>query len=364
MALRSPAPQYMPAALGGASAWRDPTSGRMRGGRCVTIASHVETVIRRLFVARKSSAWLRHTGFALISAAMLGACGGGGDNDSGGGSGTVTLRITDAPVDNSAVEHVYVQFSSIELQGEGGRTVFYYCQDPADSSKTIVSTSPCVTPKPRQIDLLALNGGLSDELLEGQTVPAGRYPWIRLAVDTSDAMDSYIVVSGSPHELTIPSGNQTGLKLIRGFIVPAGGHADFTIDFDLRKSVHVTATGEHVLRPVLRMVDNSQVGRIVGTVAASLVTAGCSPAVYVFAGAAVTPDDIDGNAVEPLTTATVRLDGGVYRYTAAFLEIGSYTVAYSCQAAADDPATDDALAFSATATVAVAANAITVHNFE
>lgn len=312
-------------------------------------------------MGRKSCTSFVRSGLALMAAAALAACGAG---EGGDASGTVTLRITDAPVDSSTVEHVYVQFSSIELQGEGGRTSFHYCQDPADATKTIVSTAPCATPKPRRIDLLALSGGLSEALLDGQALPAGRYNWIRLAVDTGGALDSYIVVSASPHELTIPSGDQTGLKLNRGFIVPAGGHADFTVDFDLRKSLHVTGMGEYLLRPTLRIVDNTQVGRIAGTVDASLVPAGCSPAVYVFAGAAVTPDDIDGVAAEPVTTAAVKLDGSAYRYTAAFLEAGSYTVAFTCQAAADDPATDDVLMFSGTTTVSVSANATTVHNFE
>jgi hypothetical protein len=298
----------------------------------------------------------------LILATILGACGGG---DNGGGTGTVTLRITDAPVDSSAVTDVTVQFSAIELQGEGGRTTFYYCQDPAIPANTIVSTSPCVTPKPKQINLLALNSGLSDVLLSGQTVPAGHYNWIRLEVDTGGTMDSYIVVSGTPDELTIPSGDETGLKLNRGFDVAAGGHANFTIDFDLRKSVHLTGTSEFILRPTLRIVDNLLVGKISGTVAAGLVTADCSPAVYVFTGAGVTPDDIDGVPAEPVTTATVKFDGSVYRYTAAFLEAGPYTVAFTCQALADDPATsNDQVTFSGTADVSVSANATTIHNFE
>ncbi len=297
----------------------------------------------------------------LLVAATLGACG-SGSSDSGG-TGTLTVRITDAPVDDTAVQHVYVQFSSIELQGEGGRTTFYYCEDAADASKTVVSTAPCVKPKPIKLDLLALSAGLSDELLAGQTLPAGRYQWMRLAVDTTGTLDSYIVVAGTPHELTIPSSDQTGLKLNRGFTVAAGGHTDFTVDFDLRKSVHSTGMGEYLLRPTLRIADNLLVGKITGMVAAERVATGCTPAVYVFAGAGVTPDDIDGNAIEPITTATVKPDGSAYRYTAAFLEAGSYTAAYTCDAALDNPATDDVLTFSGTATVAVNADVTTTHNF-
>jgi hypothetical protein len=119
-----------------------------------------------------------------------------------------------------------------------------------------------------------------------------------------------------------------------------------------------------MLRPTLRMVDNVMVGSISGTVDQLLITTGCTPAVYVFAGSGVTPDDIDGIAADPVTTATVKQDtGGVYRYMAAFLEVGSYTIAYTCDAAADDPTVDNALTFSGTTTVSVTAKTNTVHNF-
>ena len=146
----------------------------------------------------------------------------------------------------------------------------------------------------------------------------------------------------------------------------AGGSADFTIDFDLRKSVHVTGTGEYMLRPTLRMVDNVMAGSISGTVDQSLVPGGCTPAVYVYSGAGVTPDDIDTdvNTPDPVTTASVKQDNmGVYRYKAAFLEAGSYTIAYTCDAAADYPTVDNTLSFSGTTTVTVTAKTTTVHDF-
>lgn len=177
------------------------------------------------------------------------------------------------------------------------------------------------------------------------------------------------------HELTIPSEAKTGLKLNRGFVVPAGGSADFTIDFDLRKSVHFTgndpATGEYMLRPTLRLADNAMTGSIAGTVNDTLMTVTCDPvndrpAVYVYSGAGVTPDDIDGIDPEPVTTASVKLDpddNTRYVYKAAFLEAGDYTVAFTCDAATDDLMADDTLAFSGTSTVSVTAKTETTHNF-
>ncbi len=306
----------------------------------------------------------RFGSFTLLGALMTAAGCGGSDGGGSAGSGTLSLRITDAAVDSA--EHVYIQFSGLEIQASGGnRTTLYYCQDPADPTKTIVSAVPCTTPvAPKKFDLLMLSGGLAEVLLDDFTLPAGHYSWIRLAVDTAGTHDSYIVVpGGAEHELVIPSGDETGLKLNRGFTVPAGGSADFTIDFDLRKSVHLTGTGEYLLRPTLRLADNAVTGAIAGTVNAALVPAGCTPAVYVFEGGGVVPDDIDGTAPDPVTTAAVKLDNGVYKYKAAFLEAGSYTVAYTCQAALDDPAVNDALSFSGTATVSVAAKTTTMHDF-
>ena len=306
----------------------------------------------------------RSGSLALLGAVMTAAgCGGQG---SGPGTGVLSLRITDAAVDSA--EHVFIQFSGLEIQAaDGKRTTLHYCQDPANAAKTILSEAACTTPvAPKQLDLLALTGGQAETLLDHFTLPAGRYEWIRLMVDTAGTRDSYIVLlGGAEHELDIPSGDQTGLKLNRGFSVPAGGSADFTIDFDLRKSVHVTGTGDYLLRPTLRLADNAMVGAIAGRVAPPLVPSGCTPAVYVFAGSGVTPDDIDGTPADPLTTAAVKLDSssGMYEYKAAFLEAGSYTIAYTCQAALDDPAVNDALAFSGTTTVSVTANTTTVHDF-
>lgn len=311
---------------------------------------------------------LKRFGSIMALGAILAvtSCGGSDDgNDSGSAStGTLSLQITDGPVETA--EHVYIQFSGLELQGEGQRTTLYYCEDPADSTLTVVSDSACTTPSAaKQIDLLALNGGQADILLNGYTLPSGHYSWIRLMVDTDGVLDSYIVVGGINHELTIPSGNQTGLKLNRGFEVPDGGSAHFTIDFDLRKSVHVTGKGSYMLRPTLRMVDNIMVGSISGTVDASLAPVGCTPAVYIFEGSGVTPDDIDGIAPDPVSTASVELDSndGMYKYMAAFLEAGNYTMAFTCDAAADDPVVDDTLTFTGTTTVSVTAKTTTPHNF-
>ncbi|MHB8622370.1 MAG: DUF4382 domain-containing protein [Sulfuricaulis sp.] len=302
---------------------------------------------------------------------LLVACGGGSGGSTGSStssmnsSGALTLRMADGPVDSAY--HVYIQFHGLEIQSSSGvLTTLNYCQDPSDPTKTVLSTTACTTPVvPQQLDLLALTGGLSDTLLDNYTLPAGHYDWIRLMVDTGGSLDSYVVDVNGDHELTIPSGDETGLKLNRGFDVAQGGDADFTLDFDLRKSIHVTGAGDYMLRPTLRMVDSLDVGRIAGTVSPSLIISGCTPAVYVYQGSNVTPQDINGSPSDPVTTATAKLDNttGQYRYTVALLEPGNYTVAFTCQAAQDDPTTIDAITFSGMTNVTVTADMVTTQNF-
>lgn len=272
-----------------------------------------------------------------LSFALLSGCGGGG----GGGTGEVTVRVADAPVD--AASQVVVQFDGIELRGPGlGTQTFSFEQ-------------------PRRIDLLALSEGRSQALLEGVTLPAGRYTQLRLLVSAGqNASDSFIELEdGSVHPLYIPSGNESGLKLVGGFAVPAGGRADFTIDFDLRKSITYPAGlgGAYLLKPALRVVETAGAGAIAGTVAASLATAeGCDPAVYVYSGAGVSADDV-GSATPPLSSALVGLDEstGTYGYRAALLPAGDYTAAFTCGAGADDPASDDDIAFTGTSSASVLA---------
>ncbi|MBI2379556.1 MAG: DUF4382 domain-containing protein [Gammaproteobacteria bacterium] len=285
---------------------------------------------------------------------LLTACGGGGGGSSPAPApttGQLKLSVGDAPVDDA--EKVVVEFSGVELL-------------PASGSPLTFSFSPA-----KSIDLLALQGGNVAPLLSEAGLPAGQYSQLRLMVnaDFDNKLDSYIQVAGAQFELRVPSGSETGLKLVQGLTIPAGGVADFTVDFDLRKSV-TKPTGQpgYFLKPVLRLIDNSQVGKLSGTIAAGLVGAQCAGtdpgAVYVFSGADVAPDDVDGASPDPIASGQVSLSNNVYSYSVAFLSAGAYTVAYTCGAINDVPDANDLLIFVGTQNVSISANATTTVNFQ
>lgn len=295
---------------------------------------------------------------SLLLATLLGlaSCGGGGGGGGSTATGTLSLSITDAAVDSA--DAVVVSFTGVTLQ-------------PADGDRITITYA-----SPRSIDLLALNGGETELLLNNEPVDAGAYSWIRLEVDDSFP-NTYIDVGLGPEPLTIPSGSQSGLKLNRGFTVAGDGSAAFTIDFDLRKSV-TEAAGDYKLRPTLRIMDNSHVGAISGSIVTlNLAAADCTDnpadpnlygAVYAFSGGGVTPDDEGGTAPDPVTTALVsnaKVDGsGDPVYTLAFLPEGDYTVAFTCDAELDDPESDtDVLNFQGTVSLTVVAGQTTEHDF-
>ena len=293
---------------------------------------------------------------AVAASSLLAACGGEGDGGAGPKTGTLKVGITDAPVDHA--DQVVVQFSGVELKPRNGEAF-----------------SIDFAAKP--LDLLELQGTRRALLLDGEAVPAGEYEWMRLKVDADPNVvgDSYVRLEagGEECEMRVPSGDQTGLKLVRGFTVGAGTITDFTIDFDLRKSVVAppgqrtpvsTCNGQaYLLKPALRMVDNLKVGVIAGSVDPNLISAQCASSteapypgnVYLFgpiaAGGDVLTDDYDGveadpNGADPLTSAMV--DKNTFAYTIGFVPPGDYRVAYTCDL--DDVAVDADVAPSPPAT--------------
>jgi hypothetical protein len=289
---------------------------------------------------------MKRTRHALWAAILFSLIGCRDDDD----TGRLSMGVTDAPVDGASA--VVVEFTGVEVKPARGEALDFSFDEP------------------RRIDLLALAGGGSELLLDDVLVPAGQYEWVRLKVNAEDdgVLDSFIALKDdSEHELFVPSGSQSGLKLVSGFVVPAGGSAEFTIDFDLRKSVHepMNAADSYTLRPALRIVDNARVGTIAGRVDEALVVDGCSPAVYVFSGTGAEADDVDGADAEPVTTAIVHHDdtGGLWTYRAEFIAEGPYTVAFTCDAAADEPDSSETLSFAGAQDASVSAGQVTEVNF-
>jgi hypothetical protein len=297
---------------------------------------------------------------AFLATTALAGCGGG--SNSGSGNATLNLGVIDGPVDFAS--NVVVSFTGVQLQPSGGGQI-----------QTFNFSSP------KTIDLLTLQNGNAAALLTGASVPAGQYDWIRLMLNVGTdkvVANSYIEINGAQYPIIVPSGSQTGLKLVQGFTMTANQVANFTIDFVLQQAV-TAPPGQpaYLLRPALRLIDNVQAGNVTGTVALSTLqalsttqdpcfdsTGAVTAHVYIFSGANATLTDIQMDAttglppaghINPVVTPPLtRNSSGQYVFVQDFLLTGTYTLAVAC--GFDDPSGADTLVFTAPQDATVIAN--------
>jgi hypothetical protein len=298
-------------------------------------------------------------------AVLLAACGGGGSSStstSGSStpiSGSVTglaLRITDAPVYDADIDEVWVRFTQVKVHPADGSGDIIYNVENTDDPNNILPY--------RDIELKSLVGGKT--MLLGQIpLAAGDYSWIRLVIDEAHTLIKE--TTGGVYLMKCPSCSQSGLKLNRNFSIDNTGWIDFTIDFDLRKSITlrrpnaVRQDGDYILRPTLRILDTKLASSFIHGIVTDLRSEPVNPStpdacwVYVYDGdaASITPDDICVDtdtsicppSDRPLLETAVYYDGttGTYYYDTGYIYPGLYTVALVCES--DDPDTDDSLLF-------------------
>lgn len=169
-------------------------------------------------------------------AGFLAGCGGGGSaNSTSGGSGTMNVRIADAP--DPTITSIDITFSRLEAHVDND-----WVQIPLTNET---------------VDLMDLTD--EDLLLGSATLPAGKYTQIRLFPESCTVTDS----TGT-HNVTIPSATQTGIKVNINADLDAGGIQTLLLDFNVDKSLIKQGNGQYRLQPVLVGVIQRMSGVIKG----------------------------------------------------------------------------------------------------
>jgi hypothetical protein len=127
----------------------------------------------------------------------------------------------------------------------------------------------------RKFDLLELRNGASVVLGDSVLEP-GYYTQIRLILDSG----SYVVDNGIQHNLTIPSGFQTGIKLNHQFTLEPNNLYELILDFNVDKSIHVTGNGKYMMKPVIRVMPMI----ISGTISGQLIPTDAQATVFTTVG--------------------------------------------------------------------------------
>ena len=168
------------------------------------------------------------------------------------------------------------QTTNVDPVDPNGRLKMYLIDSPATLDSVIIcvtrvevhkagndSTSGwfVINDLTRYFDLLQLTNGAS-AILGDTSLPAGQYTQIRLFIGDG----SYVIDQGIKHDLEIPSGSQSGLKLIHQFTIESNKLYELLLDFNVEKSIIITGNGQYKLKPTIKVTPVVISGSISGQV--------------------------------------------------------------------------------------------------
>ncbi len=162
------------------------------------------------------------------------------------GTAKVQVALVDAPAD---YESVLIDIQDVQIN---------VSSDASDEKgwQSLESATPGV------YDLLLLTNG--EEAFLGEIeLPEGNLGQVRLVLGDGNV----VKIDGTDHNLTVPSGSESGLKLNVHTEILAGITYKLVLDFDAAKSVvKAGASEKYNLKPVIRAQMEATTGAIHGTV--------------------------------------------------------------------------------------------------
>jgi hypothetical protein len=98
------------------------------------------------------------------------------------------------------------------------------------------------------------------------TLPSGHYTQMRLIIGetaetgvvnmhsmTHPSANYIINMADEVHEMKVPSGTNTGLKIVNGFDINENETTELILDFDAMRSVVMTGSGKYLLKPTVKV---------------------------------------------------------------------------------------------------------------
>lgn len=187
--------------------------------------------------------------------------------------GTLALYLTDATTNYKAVyvtiAEVQVHMSGSSEEGEDEIEIAEEGEDEGEVAEEGDTEGAWLTvAEPGQTyNLLELVNGVMAQL--GTTeLETGHYTMLRMILgENPDEEDNLLgfdhpypnyIITGSDEEipLFVPSGYQTGIKLVSGFEIVAGASTELVLDFDASRSVvKAGRSGKYLLKPTIKVVD-------------------------------------------------------------------------------------------------------------
>ncbi len=244
---------------------------------------------------------------------FLTACGDGGNSSTS--NGTLKTALSDSTTDE--YQAVYVTIARVEVHHD------------KDGSWETVAT-PGMT-----FNLLDLVNGVRAPL-GVSSLATGHYTQMRLIIGKSagNSMNMLgmqhphanynIDQAGMVHEMKVPSGTNSGLKIVNGFDINENQTTELLLDFDAMHSVvKAGSSGQYLLKPTIKVLDTASYASVYGTVTDAV---NAQQMGVLVSAQLLVPAATDAKDQVVIEAGTLTADNGGY---ALFLAPGDYNLVAS-----------------------------------
>jgi hypothetical protein len=230
----------------------------------------------------------------------------------------LSLSLTDAP--SPAYNAVYVTITEIQVHQPGTNENNQRNWHSVDMPRTpmTVNLLDLVNGVREDLGLVDLDEGAYTQmrLIIGQTPQSGT---INILSQTHPYANYVIDLNDDYHELKVPSGSQSGYKIVGGFDINANSTTELVLDFDACRSVVVAGnSGQWLLKPTVKVKYPDEDALIEGQV--TYLAAGV-PGALVSAQVLTTTGPLEDQVA--IQASTVTDSNGYYEL---FVEDGTYTL--------------------------------------
>jgi hypothetical protein len=241
----------------------------------------------------------------LLFISCGGGSGGGSSTGGSGSTGTLSLSLQDASMESYRAVYVTIDRVEVHLGGDESQDARWRNVLAPDKVGKTYNLLELVNGVREELGIVDLDEGPYTQmrLIIGRTPDSGIN-----VLSRSHPFANYVIAEPDleTHELKVPSGFQTGIKIVQGFDISANQTTELILDFDVSKSVVKAGnSGNWLLKPTIKVFELVEYAIVRGAVTENDEKTAVP-------GALVSAQQIDADGNPVVYAATVTDENGTY----------------------------------------------------